>query len=366
MESRSFTSHASSAEASVEEISSQIGGTPSGIIFFCDYSWLAVVSQKLHDMYPDTQIIGTAGTYYHASDIEDSRSLTVTAIMSGAEVAAGVIRYLSTAPLADTAHLMDALDRVHPGRDNTVMFEFCTNDEEVLVSSVSMELEGTGVSLVGGTVFGSPEGQPSRVSVNGTVYEDACSFIMIKNTSGRVFTYRETIYGIDSGIGHVATKVRLKDKAVLELDNRPAAEVYSEETGVPQKGIIDNVQNAPLGRRIGEDDIYIASMKELRDGGFTMYKRVNLNDRMYILKLLDYRQINQETFERVRSEISRPSLILSVNCIYRYLLFAQNGYMRELLHGIDGLTQNSVGYVAGGEQFGRQHMNQTMVMAVFE
>lgn len=365
MQSRSFTSHAASADAAVDEIASQITSQPLGIIFFCDYSWIEAVSAKLHGLYPDAQIIGTAGTYYHGTEIEDNKGLTVAVIESGAVLFAGVVKHLATAPLSDIVHLRDGLDRVRPGKDDTVLFEFCTNNEEVLVSTFNMELEGTGVTVVGGTVFGTPDGQTSKVSVNGTVYTNACSFILIKNTTGRVFTCRENIYGKDSDTPHVATKVNLKDKEVIELDHRPAADVYSSETGVPKSGIIDNVLQAPLGRMIG-DNIYVASMKELKGDGFTMYKRVNLNDHMYVLKLLDYKTINKETFDKVRSAVSKPSLILSANCIYRYLLFSQDGYMGDLLRGISSLGGASVGYVAGGEQYKKQHMNQTMVMAVFE
>ena len=62
---------------------------------------------------------------------------------------------------------------------------------------------------------------------------------------------------------------------------------------------------------------------------------------------------------------SRPSLIFSVNCIYRYLLFKDQGYLTDFLTGMSKLGP-FVGYIGGGEQFNRQHVNQTMVCAVFD
>ena len=40
--------------------------------------------------------------------------------------------------------------------------------------------------------------------------------------------------------------------------------------------------------------------------------------------------------------------------------------MSDLLRGLSSTASVSAGYVGGGEQYGRQHMKQTMVMAVSE
>lgn len=367
MKSQMAVSYDASAEEAVASVHREITGTPKGIIFFCNYSWLAEVSEQLHRVYPDTQIIGTSGIFYHGSQVEENRGLTVAALMSGCEVKASVIKHLSTAPLTDVIHISEAIDELHPSDENSVIFEFCTNDEEVLVSTINMELNGRHIPLMGGTVFGTPEGSQSMVSVNGQVYKNACGFMLIKNTEGRVYTAKEVIYSVPEGAKeHVATRVDLKRKALIELDNRPAAEVYSEETGVSKSDIAGNVLKRPLGRQI-EDEIYIASMKDTAsDGSLECYKRVNLNDRIYFLELDDYRQKNRDTFERSHSQIASPSLVLSVNCIYRYTLFSQEGYMGEYLSQLEQGAQVSVGYIGGGEQYETQHVNQTMVMAVFE
>ena len=63
--------------------------------------------------------------------------------------------------------------------------------------------------------------------------------------------------------------------------------------------------------------------------------------------------------------IPRPSFIFSVNCIYRYLLFQQEKYLDEFLKLLSGVGP-VVGYIGGGEQYNRQHVNQTMVCAIFE
>ncbi|MDY6352290.1 MAG: FIST N-terminal domain-containing protein [Lachnospiraceae bacterium] len=367
MKSQLASSYAASAALAVDEIREKIAGVPKGIIFYCNYSWIEQVTESLKMAYPDTEIIGTSGIWYHDDTVDENKGLTVTALMDGCEVRAGVIKHLATVPLSDVIHLDTAVKELRPSGSDSVIFEFCTNDEEVLVSTIHMQLDQTQLPLLGGTVYGTPEGSESKVSVNGRVYTNACSFILIKNTTGRVYTAKETIYGADQdAVAHVATRVDLTQKRLIELDHRPAAEVYSDETGVARSDIIGNVLNSPLGRVI-EDDVFIASMKEIgSDGSMACYKRINLNDRIRFLKLLDYKRINQDTFDETRRQIPSPSLVLSVNCIYRYTLFSQQGYMSEYLRGLKQGALVSAGYVGGGEQYNTQHVNQTMVMAVFE
>ncbi len=357
------TSKNSNVDAAISEATSGIS-TAYGIIFMSDYSRLEEFSAKLREKYPDTDIIGTAGTVYHGNTIGDSNLLIVTAITGDAVLSAGILDGISRTPLKHLYRLSDSVKAVNPEPDNTVCIEFCTSNEEVLVSSLNVVLDPKGIGLAGGTVFGAPEGKPSLVSYNGKTYEDACVYMVIKNKSGKAYVIRENIYDKGDGPDHTATKVNLSKKELIELDNRPAADVYMEETGVSRNELVDNVMKAPFGRVIN-DEIYISSMNGVTpSGSITNYKRINQNDSLRILKLLDYREINRDTRDEIKGLIARPSLIFSVNCIYRYLLFQDEGYLDEFLRDMSGVAP-FVGYIGGGEQYNRQHVNQTMVCAVF-
>lgn len=358
------SSQKAESSAAVAEACAQIKN-PAGIIFLTDYDRLEQIGTLLSQNFPDTEIIGTAGISYHNTVIKEKGLLIVTAILGEASVSAGSISHLSTSPLSDLYRLEQSVNKVSPGRDNTVCIEFCTNDEEVLVSTMNIVLQKKNVSLVGGSVFGTPSGKASFVYCNGHMYEDACAYMVIKNLSGKVHVLRENIYGPAGGPAHIATKVNLKKKELIELDNRPASEVYSKETGVPVNKIVDNVLKAPLGRVV-ETEVFISSMNGIgNNGSITNYKRINENDTIYILKLLDYKKINEETKNKMRQLCSRPSLIFSVNCIYRYVLFQNEGYLSAFLKLMSDIAP-FVGYIGGGEQYNNQHVNQTMTCAVFE
>lgn len=81
--------------------------------------------------------------------------------------------------------------------------------------------------------FRCPDGKPPVVAYNGELYEDACVYALIKNTTGKIRVYKENIYEKTSAQSHFATKVDVSRKALIELDGKPAADVYSAELGIP-------------------------------------------------------------------------------------------------------------------------------------
>lgn len=57
------------------------------------------------------------------------------------------------------------------------------------------------------------------------------------------------------------------------------------------------------------------------DGTLTNYKRINKNDCIYFLSLGDYKATEQQTRQQIQQDASHISLVLSIDCIYRYLLY---------------------------------------------
>jgi hypothetical protein len=350
--------------AAVEEATGGIVD-PIGIIIMTDHDRLQDISALIRKKYPHAQSIGVSGTNYYNAQSSD-HNLIVTAFTGEAVVHAGVVRNLSTCPAIDIVNIKESMSIVNGNRDNTVLIEYCTNDEERLTTTLNMALGESGIHVVGGTELGYAATATAAVTVNGQLYPDACAYMLVKNTKGRVRVFSENIYGpMEGHPTHIVTKADLQKKAVYEIDHKPIAEVYSQEMGVPVDKVIDSVLEHPFGR-IVEDNVFIASQKDpLPKGGLTFYKRLNINDSVSILKLNDFDAINKATRERILSEIPKPALMISVNCIYRYLLFTGNGYYNTLLSNMATLGP-SVGNIGGGEQFDNQHVNQTMVVAVFE
>lgn len=339
--------------------------SPALLIVFSSHEALPSVTDAIKTLFPNVPCIGTGATSYFGTSASDTE-LIVIGFGKDVRVKTGVMRHLSVAPVYDLKDLKNAVSELSPGSDNSVCLEFCTNSEEQLVTSMNIALEARGVPLLGGSVMGAPEGMTSKVMVDGVLYEDACCYALIKSTHGKIRTYSENIYTVLPGTPrHIATEVNGKTRELIKLDGRPAADVYGEELGLSRDQIVDNVLRAPLGRIVG-DQVFITSMYDLKsNGSLVNYKRINENDTISILQLQDYDQINSNTRDLIRRDNSQISFIFSVNCIYRHLLFTGEGYLERFLGNMSHLGPH-IGVVGGGEQYKNQHVNQTMVCAVFE
>lgn len=337
---------------------------PKLLVVFVANDQLEEVTGLLAKRYSGIQCIGASGTsFYNGKDM--GQQLVITAFLSGIEAVAGVVEHLSTMPFLSIESIQKNVTEIAPGNENTVCIEFCTNSEEKLVTTLTAGIGNKKIGIIGGTVFGYPEGECGHVCVNGKIYDDACAYVFIRNTSGKIKTYRENIYGKYNNNVHIATKVNRQTRELIQLDGRPTADVYTQETGIPKNKIVDSVLEYPLGRLVG-DEMFIASMYEIGDNGsFVNYKQVNDNDSIYVLQLLDYQKIMKDTLTKIKAEMGHISLVLSADCIYRYLLFGNKNYLETYLKNMNSLGEH-VGIVAGGEQYNNQHVNQTMVCAVFE
>ena len=339
-------------------------GHPTAILFMTGYDQLEETAQLIREKFPDIPSIGTLGTKIVNGQVSD-KSIAVMGLYDDAVVQCGLVEEISACPILAIPDLQKAIQEVHPGKSDTVLIEYCTNDEEKLVTTFQSCLEKSHIQLAGGTVFGAPEGKPTMVAYNGNVYTNACVYALIKNTTGAVKVFKENIYKQKIQKHHFATKVDTARKALIELDGRPAADVYCEEVGVPKNKIIDNVLKNPMGRVVG-NEVYISSMHTLEANGTLLnYKRINKNDCIYFLELGDYRAIEKETQEEISHCMRKISFVISIDCIYRYLLYEGKGYFSDYAKDMAKLG-NHLGIVGGGEQYNNQHVNQTMVCAVFE
>lgn len=330
---------------------------PNFVLFTAPSERLEDVAREVREKFPEIPSMGTLGTTFTQGHVSNEDTTFVA--MYGVKVEAGVIEGLSKCPILSIREIEDNIRNINSGKEDTVCFEFCTNSEGRLVTLLNSALKG--IPLVGGTVFGDT----SKVAYNGEIYEDASCYALIKNMTGKIKIYKENIYESTTDHVHLVTKVDIANRGLVELDYLPAHEVYSKETGVPKSEIVDNVLKNPLGRVIG-DEVYISSMREmLPDNTIVSFKRLNKNDTVKILTLMDYREIGKLTRENIKRDIANPALVLSVDCILRYMLFENESYTQEHAKAMGGLGPH-LGIVGGGEQFEKQHVNQTMVCAVFE
>ena len=229
-----------------------------------------------------------------------------------------------------------------------------------------------GVSLIGGAIFENLDFPPIHVAYNGKLYKDAMVYSIIKNTTGKVKVYKNNIYVRKNDKLHFATKTKMSDMSILEFDNGLSPlELYTSETNLDitstKDKIINNTFVSPLGRIVG-DEVFIISLRDCSPPApeLACFRAVNLNDCISILHLGDYEKIEDELRAQIRADIPNPSLIFSVDCIFRFMLYSQNGYFDTYVRNMNEAARNHFGIVSGGEQINDQPVNQTAVIAVFE
>lgn len=331
---------------------------PKAIIFFADKTNVEKAADEIHKRFPDAVSIGCVGQSYAGRGVYEDGLLVIG--YEGVDAVGGVIENVGTMPLASIETFKADVQKIKPGKSDTVCVDFTTGNDAELVTTMNIALKPNQISLVGGTAW------EDTVVYNGKVYHDACVYMLLRNLDGKIKAYKENLYGIHpDSERHVATKVDPARCGLYELDGKPAQRVYADMLGL--SGTVDpnqTMQN-PLGRVIG-DEIYLLSLREsIEDGGFICYKKVNAMDIITMMELKDMNEIIQNTLDEIRSDFPRIQGMFSINCVFRHLLFQQEHYEDQYLQTMETLGSHA-GLIGLGEHYNTQHVNQTMSGFAFD
>ena len=140
---------------------------PSGIIFYAPYEEIGEAAAYLQQKYPGVTTIGTIGTKFVNGSIGD-KNVAVTAFFQDAKIGGGIVKELDACPIASIAEITEQLKAVQPGNEDTVCIEFCTNDEERLVTTMNAAFGSRNISKLNGT-FGSISTPLNSPLLNSTV-----------------------------------------------------------------------------------------------------------------------------------------------------------------------------------------------------
>ncbi len=349
-------------EAAVNEATSGIR-TADLFILTAPFNKAEDSATFLSQKYPGVPVIGTTAPSVGKGSYSET-NLTIIAF-AGVTVATGIIEDTVKAPVNYIKDFEDNLKSIEPAAHNTICIDFITNNEEKTVSTMNSVLNRYNISLAGATAYGTPLGEQPSVIYNGKIYKKSCVYAFIKNNSGRIHVHKEDIYEPLSTSPHFATLVDTNTKTLFQLDNEPAFEVYSAETGVTKDEIVSNMINNPLGRVLG-DDIFIASTLSLDMNGVMFNgKIINENDSVFIMQAGDFRSINEDTLSTIKSVSSKRSFVLGFDSISRIKLFDREGFTDDYLSNMSTLG-NYTAIVTEGQQYNSQHVNQTLVCVIFD
>ena len=309
---------------------------------------------ELHAKYPNIPSIGTTGHFYGSTLREGGVGVVA---MSGVRAAAGVLRSVSSMPMRDIGEFEKNVHKVSANANNSVCIDLCAGNDAMTIASMNTVLKKSGISLMGGTAF------DGKVSVNGTVYQDACAYAIVRNETGKVKVYKENLYRPMDNRRFIASGTDRSRYYIGELNGKPAKAVYMNEFGISERDISKQTFSNPFGKITG-DEICIISLKEPSGNGLCCYRQVNDSDVLTLLEIGDHAEIAAETIARIRADFSSISGVFAVNCAFRYLYFKEHNFLASYLQSMSKLG-SFCGFVGNGEHYNDQFINQTMSCVVF-
>lgn len=334
------------------------------MVFISNYEYFDEVTQKLHEKYPSTTIIGVSGYVYSKLDTV-KEFVAVWAINEGIEFECNVMEDLQEYPIKHIKELEQAVDKVKPGKENTICLAFMTNNQDVVTTTLNSVLVKNKIDLIGATPLrGLQYENPlcDKISLNGVVYTNSCVYAIVKNIGGKIKVYKENIY---RAIGQrmLVDKVNQETGEVIELNGKPAVQEYnrvvSEINDKNEHTIIPN----SICRLVGNQEFTLVTYIEPES--VVCLKKLIPNDVICVAELGDYKQINDETIQQIKADFNHVSTIFTVDCIFRNTAFNELNYTSTYLSKIQKLGKH-VGMISGGETYKMQSTHQAMVCAVFE
>ena len=310
----------------------------------------------LEKRFPGVPSIGCIGMSYQTSVVE--HGVGIVAFSDGVAAVSNVLEEASTMPVKYIRRLERDMQALGGGDRDTVCIDFCSGNDACVLTTINTALRKRGISLVGGT------GDQGKVSANGRVYEDAVAYALVRNQNGRVKTYKENIYHQMGDYRFIASNTDRANYILGTLNGKSAKQVYKDILHVTDEEILTRTFQNPFGKLNG-DDTCIISIKEVQGSALACFRQVNDSDVLILLELGDYRAVVQDTIRQICRDFPHRSAIFSVNCLFRYKLFSERGYMQDYLRDMAALG-NHAGFVGYGEHYNNRFVNQSMTCVVFE
>lgn len=312
--------------------------------------------RALEKLYPGVPSIGCIGMSYDVSVVEEG--VGVVAFFDGVEAVANVLQQVSSMPVKYIQRLENDMLKINGSSEDTVCIDFCAGNDACVLTTINTVLKHRGISLVGGT------GDAGKVSANGRIYEDAVAYALVRNLGGRVKTYKENIYRKYGNYRFIAADTDKEKYVIGTLNGKSAKQVYKNILHVTDEQILTQTFQNPFGK-INGSDTCIISIKEVQGEALACYRQVNDSDVLILLQLADYEAVTQQTIQRIYHDFPSRSAVFSVNCLFRYKLFTERGYMDTYLQNMSELGSHA-GLVGYGEHYNNQFVNQSMTCVVFE
>lgn len=345
--------------------------SPSLIIFFAPVEIFKEVACLITEFFPQTQSMGATAFFTYTSKGCCYNSVTVYAL-NGLNCSLSVIEEINRFPMKYESRVKNAYNNLC-SLDNTLCLSFTTAfslSEELVLETLNSVCSPLNIQILGGTAAISQENlakdnKTTYVALNGKTYENSCVFGFLNFGNRKFHIYKENIFKPTEMFLDV-TSVDVQHRIVHTFNNRPAAIVLAEKIGCSVEELTTKTEEYKIGRIAG-NEIYISSIdKILDDKSISFHSRIYNNIKVALLKVGNFRNINEAVFNQITEDIPNPSFAFMVQCHDRTIFYKNQNYLDEFSELAANKLVNIAGFTSFGEQIGNLHVNDTMICMVVE
>jgi hypothetical protein len=336
------------------------------VLFFCSSAYdLDAVADEMERQFPGTQVVGctTAGEIGPAGYRDHS--------ISGASFPAG--SFTAVSGLIDHLQQFESphgrafaqaqvrkLESRAPqaGSENSfalLLIDGLSVREEQVTRTLQSALRD--IPLVGGSAGDGVNFVRTHVYYGGRFHSDAAVMLLV--TTPLPFRTFKIQHFVPMEERLVVTEADAARRVVQEINGLPANEEYARVVGVAPSDLRPmNFASSPVVVMIDGTNYVRSIQKANRDGSLTFYCAVEEGLVLRVARGVDLVAVLTASFDRIRSEIGPPELVIGCDCILRKIEMVQGGLTDRVSAAFT--THNAIGLSTYGEQYRGIHINQTL------
>ncbi|MDR1535351.1 MAG: FIST C-terminal domain-containing protein [Planctomycetota bacterium] len=222
--------------------------------------------------------------------------------------------------------------------------------------------DSTNLTFIGGYASDDFSMGGIRQYLNGKTYADAAVLAILKPAGP--FSLLKTQSSAPMGKSVTVTRADPERRVILELDRRPALEVYAEHLGLPAAEVDDRQFLVhPFGIMADNEPFLRSIQRILPDRSLQLFCSVQAGQRLFLMRTLDIAARTAETMAEKRRQLGGEiKALLDFDCVHRSLILEKENRLSEYSGLFAGIE--AAGFVSFGECY-IAHINQTAVMALF-
>lgn len=225
--------------------------------------------------------------------------------------------------------------------------------EERLASAICGGLMD--IPLIGGSAGDGLRFKKTHVIHGGRVHSDAAVLVLIQ-CPFKLMTFSFTHFS-PTPKKLVVTSADVEQRIVREFNGAPAAEEYAAAVGLTSEITPMSFAAHPIAVCVG-GGYYVRSIRRVNeDGSLSFFCAIDEGIVVSVAEANDIVKCAERTFENIRANIGKPSLVLGFECVLRRV----ESELRQTSRPLSKIYKdnNVVGFHAYGEQFNTLHLNQT-------